>query len=120
MLFSRNGLVGTGKAARPSAVGLLVLHQVMSAADPDILPVMQLDKGGIRCAQRASRDRDPAAPGLPSSSRAVPRRFIMNGADVMAPGLVSKGGHMDDVASGAVVVCPRLFCARVVGCRWRQ
>ena len=39
---------------------------------------MQIDKGGIR--------------------------FIMNGADVMCPGLTSKGGFMADVEAGDIVV----------------
>eukprot|EP01097_Dermamoeba_algensis_P007490 TRINITY_DN4727_c0_g1_i1.p1 TRINITY_DN4727_c0_g1~~TRINITY_DN4727_c0_g1_i1.p1 ORF type:complete len:182 (-),score=40.25 TRINITY_DN4727_c0_g1_i1:67-612(-) len=44
---------------------------------PSMLPVYQVDKGGIK--------------------------FILSGANVMCPGLTSKGGHMDDVPQGAVV-----------------
>ena len=43
-----------------------------------MLPRMQIDKGGIR--------------------------FIMNGADVMCPGLTSAGGQMCDAKPGDVVV----------------
>ena len=44
---------------------------------PHCMPKMQIDKGGIK--------------------------FIMNGSNVMCPGLTSEGGHMDQVEAGAYV-----------------
>jgi len=46
---------------------------------PCLLPKMQIDKGGIK--------------------------YILNGANVMAPGLTSAGGQMDDVKEGTVGKC---------------
>ena len=48
-----------------------------SCTDPDILPKYQVDRGDIP--------------------------FVLSGANIMAPGLTSKGGRMDDVAAEAVV-----------------
>jgi len=58
---------------------------------PDMLPRMQIDKGGIR--------------------------FIMNGADVMCPGLTSAGGQMCDAKPGDVVgiFAEGKECAMAVG-----
>jgi len=44
---------------------------------PWIMPKMQVDKGGIK--------------------------FILNGSNVMCPGLTSEGGHLDDVEENAYV-----------------
>ena len=44
---------------------------------PDILPKYQVDRGAIR--------------------------FVLSGANIMAPGLTSKGGKMDDVPAESVV-----------------
>ena len=44
---------------------------------PDILPKYQVDRGAIR--------------------------FVLSGANIMAPGLTSPGGHMDDVPAESVV-----------------
>ena len=44
---------------------------------PDILPKYQVDRGAIR--------------------------FVLSGANIMAPGLTSAGGHMDDVPAESVV-----------------
>ena len=46
-------------------------------ADPDILPKYQVDRGAIS--------------------------FVLSGANIMAPGLTSAGGKMDDVPAEAVV-----------------
>ena len=45
---------------------------------PDILPHVQVDKGAIK--------------------------FVLNGADVMCPGLTSKGGRIDDAISVDTIV----------------
>ena len=50
---------------------------------PCLLPKMQVDKGGIK--------------------------FILNGANVMAPGLTSPGGRMDDVPENTVGSAILLF-----------
>ncbi len=44
---------------------------------PDILPKFQVDRGAIR--------------------------FVLSGANIMAPGLTSAGGKMDDVPEGTTV-----------------
>lgn len=44
---------------------------------PDILPTYMVDRGAIR--------------------------FVLSGANIMAPGLTSAGGHMDDVPANSVV-----------------
>ena len=44
---------------------------------PDILPKYRVDRGAIR--------------------------FVLSGANIMAPGLTSAGGHMDDVEAESVV-----------------
>mmetsp|Transcript_10346 Transcript_10346/g.23928 ORF Transcript_10346/g.23928 Transcript_10346/m.23928 type:complete len:149 (-) Transcript_10346:423-869(-) len=46
---------------------------------PDLLPKYRVDRGAIR--------------------------FVLSGANIMAPGLTSAGGAMDDVPADAVVVC---------------
>lgn len=50
---------------------------LLFGADPDILPKYQVDRGAIP--------------------------FVLSGANIMAPGLTSKGGRMDDVPNEAVV-----------------
>ena len=53
------------------------LGQCRCLADPDILPKFRVDRGAIR--------------------------FVLSGANIMAPGLTSAGGEMDDVPAESVV-----------------
>jgi len=53
---------------------------------PDMLPKFRVDRGAIR--------------------------FVLAGANIMAPGLTSKGGAMDDVPADTVVVRARGLGAR--------
>ena len=71
-------MVGRGCRHRRLLTASRPLRSVRHAlADPDILPKYQVDRG------------------------AVP--FVLSGANIMAPGLTSAGGAMDDVPAESVV-----------------